>query len=110
MKYGMGLIVMAVLVLFAPGCSYIKKAYRLRQADPVVMADDNETVNRQSGALTFRQSGELLFAEPQAQPRLFEAIEIRDYAVEMETARSVETVDGGRVEAGVKATRGRTKR
>ena len=66
-------------------------------------------VDRDTGAMTFWDGETMLFREPAGCPRSFEAIEIKEVALDLDSARTVETVDGGRTEAEVRET-GRSAR
>lgn len=57
------------------------------------------SIDKASGALTFKDAESTLFREPAECPRTFDKISIKDVTFDLETAKDVKTVDGGRVEA-----------
>jgi alpha-D-xyloside xylohydrolase len=76
-------------------------------AEMVVIANGqlHITINKASGALTFEDDrGETLFGEPAECPRLFREIAIKEVRFDTQSAKHVETVDGGRVEAQIVET------
>lgn len=62
-------------------------------------------VDKTNGALTFKnKNNKVLFSEPSSSPRVFKSIEIKYLKFNEESAKKVETVDGGRVVVEAKET------